>query len=226
MRSLRIDDHLISGDGVTQRPDRHLGRVITPEVLLIHYTASTSGPATVKFFENDSASVHFVVDVDGSIVQMVPCNMRAGHAGKSEWRGRSDVNEFSIGVEIVNPGPLLADGKTLVIDRMTDGKIRYGARPWIGGTIEARHKNPACPYRFWCTYTAAQIATVVELANLLVPHYGLREIVGHDDVAPNRKIDPGPAWPMQWLREQAFTGEALDALYPKTDPAPPLSERA
>jgi AmpD protein len=45
-------------------------------------------------------SSHFLVRRDGQIVQFVPCNKRAWHAGVSNWRGRSRCNDFSIGIEL------------------------------------------------------------------------------------------------------------------------------
>ena len=45
-------------------------------------------------------SAHFLVRRDGSLIQFVPCDRRAWHAGASSWRGREGCNDFSIGVEL------------------------------------------------------------------------------------------------------------------------------
>ena len=45
-------------------------------------------------------SSHFLVRRDGQVVQFVPCNKRAWHAGVSTWRGRTRCNDFSIGIEL------------------------------------------------------------------------------------------------------------------------------
>ena len=44
-------------------------------------------------------SAHFLIRRDGTLIQFVSCDERAWHAGASAWRGRSDCNDFSIGVE-------------------------------------------------------------------------------------------------------------------------------
>jgi len=49
-------------------------------------------------------SCHYLVDEDGRVVQMVAEEMRAWHAGRSSWKGESDINSCSIGIEIANPG--------------------------------------------------------------------------------------------------------------------------
>jgi AmpD protein len=45
-------------------------------------------------------SAHFLVRRDGSVVQFVPVERRAWHAGASAWRGRERCNDFSIGIEL------------------------------------------------------------------------------------------------------------------------------
>ena len=66
-------------------------KVITPDAIIIHYTAGASGAATVNLFKASSAttSAHFVVSEDGSITQMVDLNRRAYHAGTSSYGGRA-----------------------------------------------------------------------------------------------------------------------------------------
>jgi hypothetical protein len=56
-----------------------------------------------------------------------------------------------------------------------------------------RHGGPVAP---WHAYTEAQIERAMALAELLVEHYGLEDILGHEDIAAGRKIDPGPAFPL------------------------------
>src|SRR5208283_3912019 len=49
-------------------------------------------------------SAHYLIDEDGTVYSLVPEEMRAWHAGLSSWRGKTDVNSRSIGIELVNPG--------------------------------------------------------------------------------------------------------------------------
>ncbi|MEZ5163999.1 MAG: N-acetylmuramoyl-L-alanine amidase [Fimbriimonadaceae bacterium] len=80
------------------------------DTIVLHHTASPNLGGTVKWFtmEESQVSCHFTIGKDGSIVQMVSCFDRAWQAGRSsDAYGRSNVNDFSIGIEIVNMG----DGK-------------------------------------------------------------------------------------------------------------------
>ena len=65
-----------------------------------------SGAAAIDWLANPKSKVsaHYVVDEDGQVVHMVREEQRAQHAGLSHWRGITDVNSASIGIEIVNPG--------------------------------------------------------------------------------------------------------------------------
>jgi N-acetylmuramoyl-L-alanine amidase len=78
----------------------------SPRLVVLHYTGMASGPAAIDWLCNvDSrVSCHYLVDVDGSICQMVDEDMRAWHAGVSSWQGAIDTNSASIGIEIQNEG--------------------------------------------------------------------------------------------------------------------------
>lgn len=79
-----------------------------PDCLVLHYTGMETGEAAEKWLcsTESEVSAHYLVHEDGRVVQMVREADRAWHAGQGSWRGMSDVNSFSIGIEIVNPGPL------------------------------------------------------------------------------------------------------------------------
>lgn len=76
------------------------------DILLLHYTGMESAEAAINWLcvEESGVSCHYVVEENGKIWQLVPEEMRAWHAGKSNWQGESDTNSRSIGIEIVNPG--------------------------------------------------------------------------------------------------------------------------
>jgi N-acetylmuramoyl-L-alanine amidase len=76
--------------------------------LIMHYTGMESGEAAEALLTDPKSEVsaHYLVYDDGRIVQMVPESERAWHAGKSFWQGETDINSCSVGIEIVNPGPL------------------------------------------------------------------------------------------------------------------------
>lgn len=76
------------------------------DMLIIHYTGMESGDGALDWLcsAQSRVSCHYLVFEDGRIVQMVPEERRAWHAGKAFWRGERDINSRSIGIEIVNPG--------------------------------------------------------------------------------------------------------------------------
>ena len=76
------------------------------DILLLHYTGMVSGQEAVSYLcsAESGVSCHYFIGEEGEIVQMVPEEMRAWHAGVSSWRGHTDINSRSIGIEIANPG--------------------------------------------------------------------------------------------------------------------------
>jgi AmpD protein len=155
-----------------QRPSR------TAISLLVVHSISLppgrfGGPAVIDFFLNRldysahpyfeqirgvEVSAHFFIRRSGELIQFVPCAMRAWHAGRSQWKGRSRCNDFSIGIE-------------------------------LEGTDDAPFGDSQ--YR-----ECARLTREVQRA------YPIRDIVGHSDIAPGRKTDPGPAF--DWARYRAM----------------------
>ena len=77
-----------------------------PDMILLHYTGMKSGESALQRLTTaeSEVSAHYVVFENGRIVQCVPEERRAWHAGESVWAGETDINSRSIGIEIVNPG--------------------------------------------------------------------------------------------------------------------------
>lgn len=82
---------------------------LQPTILLMHYTGLATVEQSLDILSRADCKVscHYVVDVDGRIIQMVAEDMRAWHAGVSFWAGETDINSASIGIEIQNPGHTL-----------------------------------------------------------------------------------------------------------------------
>jgi N-acetylmuramoyl-L-alanine amidase len=76
------------------------------DVLILHYTGMPTAQEAIDRLRDPAARVssHYVVDEDGAVLRLVPEARRAFHAGVSYWRGHSELNARSIGIEIVNPG--------------------------------------------------------------------------------------------------------------------------
>ena len=76
------------------------------DTLVLHYTGMVSAEVALERLTAPDAKVsaHWCIGEDGTLWRLVPEERRAWHAGLSEWRGRSSVNDFSVGIELVNPG--------------------------------------------------------------------------------------------------------------------------
>lgn len=81
-------------------------RGLTPSILLLHYTGLETVERSLEVLSRPDCKVscHYVVDLDGRVIQMVAETMRAWHAGVSSWGGETDINSASIGIEIQNAG--------------------------------------------------------------------------------------------------------------------------
>lgn len=157
------------------------------DMLLLHYTGLTSGDLALARLCDPATEVscHYLVWEDGRIDQLVPEAARAWHAGRASWKGETDVNAMSVGIEIVNAGH--------------DG---------------------GCP-----PFPAAQIDAVIDLGGDICARHGIvpARVLGHSDVAPGRKQDPGEHFPWPVL---ARAGLCLAVTPPPVlDPARPVVER-
>ena len=137
-------------------------------MLVLHYTGMESSAAALARLCDPAAEVsaHYLVEEDGAVLQLVPEHRRAWHAGRSYWRGATDINSRSIGIEIVNPGH------------------EWGYR----------------------AFPAVQIAALIPLCRGILARHGIpaRNVVGHSDIAPDRKEDPGELFPWEQLANKGI----------------------
>lgn len=169
-------------------------------LLVIHFTSGKSAQSSIDFWKSPDAKgacAHIIIDRDGTIFQCRPFNKTAGHAGVSHWFDpavkvrRDGCNAFSIGIELANAGDSVEGSVE---------KPHFGSFP-IAAAISARHKNGG-PVTLWEVFPQAQLDACFELSKALFDRYHLDDVRGHDDIAPERKNDPGPAFPMEILREK------------------------
>ena len=149
-------------------------------MIVLHYTGMESGDAANAWLANPASKVsaHYVVAEDGQVVRMVDEGVRAWHAGRSSWRGITDVNSASVGIEIVNPGH------------------EFGYR----------------------AFPDEQVAALIPLVSSIKERHGIGRgnVVGHSDIAPARKEDPGELFPWDALadRRLALPSPTRDLLDP------------
>ena len=141
------------------------------QFLILHYTA-LDFPTSLKVLAEGGVSSHYLVrDNPPTIYQLVDDNRRAFQAGASSWKGQTQLNAASIGIEIVNLG----------YQNTPQGRVYFDFPP-------------------------AQIDAVIALVKKIVAEHGIKpeRVLGHSDIAPQRKPDPGPRFP--WKR---FADEGL-----------------
>lgn len=190
-----ISNGILVGAGIknVQTPKRSSGRM-TPKFLVVHYTAGENYESDVKTLSTAPAQVsaHLVIGPKGEVVQIGNFTDKLWHAGKSSWKGYNGLNSHSIGIEVTCPGPLDSDGDKY---KTWYGKVIKDGAPWP--VVWASHKNdPNNNHRPWAKFTEAQIKALIDVGTVLMNHYNLEEAVGHDDISPGRKQDPGPSCPV------------------------------
>jgi len=203
---MEIKNHLLEGNKVNFKEATSYGRrnTIVPDSIIIHYTAGPSGSSTVKYFSRSNArlSAHLVIHEDGQVTQMVPFDKKAYHAGNSYYDGRSSFNNFSVGIEISNPGYLTK--KSVGYVTWWEAKKSNPTPVPEDMVFVGQHRNPGTRSTHWHKYTQEQINAVEEVCKTLYETYEIKYILGHEEVAPKRKVDPGPAFPLDEMRERIF----------------------
>jgi N-acetylmuramoyl-L-alanine amidase len=159
-------------------------RVLPPDMIVLHYTGMKTGAEALARMTDPEAKVsaHYMIEEDGRVYSLVSEERRAWHAGVSFWKGATDINAASIGIELVNPGH------------------EFGYR----------------------AFPDAQIEALIELMDDIRSRWTVPEsrILGHSDVAPARKTDPGELFPWKRLAE-AGHGVWVE---PNGAPGAPLAE--
>lgn len=199
---MRIRNHRLTDHWYEKSKDIG-GPLADPRFIVMHYTAGGSGAASRDYMLLSPsakqkrlgragkvyASAHVIIDRDGSLWQIVPFDKMARHAGKSRWKGLNSLNRSSIGIEIANYGWL---------DRQGDGSYRRNDTPrFEAADVVVGNMPHSEQSKGWEPYTEAQLQSAEQLVDSLLHAYPtIQDIVGHQDIAPRRKFDPGPAFPM------------------------------
>ncbi len=132
------------------------------DMLVLHYTGMATADAALGRLCDAAAEVsaHYLIDEDGTVWRLVGEDRRAWHAGLAAWQGATDINDRSIGIELVNPGH------------------EVGYRP----------------------FPQEQMSALIALCRDIVSRHPIppSRVLGHSDIAPARKSDPGELfdWPL------------------------------
>ena len=181
-----------SSRNVIQMPSSNYGERV--KSLVIHFTAIDYAKSVDALVKEGGLSAHYLIpesndpsDPVGNprVIQLVDENKRAWHAGKSYWQGRTGLNDHSIGIEIVNVPTCERDGQ-------------------LGPSLAEHGNNRLCLFP---DYDPKQIEVVIELAKDILarnPDIHPTAVVGHSDIAFDRKNDPGPRFPWYQLYQQGI----------------------
>ncbi|MGA2794637.1 MAG: N-acetylmuramoyl-L-alanine amidase [Roseiarcus sp.] len=106
MNGARIPDSRVATEFVASPNHGERRAFARPDAVILHYTGMPTGAQALAWLCDPASEVssHYFVWEDGRVVQLVAEDRRAWHAGRGAWKGESDLNSASIGVEIVNPG--------------------------------------------------------------------------------------------------------------------------
>jgi N-acetylmuramoyl-L-alanine amidase len=177
-----------TGGAVIDRPSPNFGvrpGDIAIDMMILHYTGMADAETALARMCDPEAGVsaHYMIDEDGAVYRLVDERARAWHAGESSWQGASNINDRSIGIELVNPGH------------------EFGYRP----------------------FPAVQMTALIDLCRGVLARHAIppANVLGHSDVAPGRKQDPGALfdWP-------ALAAAGIGLWPTATAGAQPLDEAA
>ena len=135
----------------------------TIKFVIIHYTGMQSEIESIERLKNPNTKVscHYLINRNGLVTQLVKDKFTAWHAGKSKWKKFNNLNNRSIGIELVNKGH------------------------------EFGYQN----------FSKKQIKSLINLCLKLKKKYSIKKenFLGHSDIAPLRKSDPGEKFPWKKL---------------------------
>jgi len=191
---------------VIVKPTCNFGRPIIPEVIVLHFTEGTYTAAVHEFRESElEASIHYIIDRDGTITQMVPEYFGAHHVTcygnraictadcpicENQEGVLTEPWTRSIGIELVNNGRLRG--------QLGDFKNPTGT-PFEGLVFEDYHVSWS--YRYWEDYPMEQIDALRILVEDIMARWDIHldMVLGHSRIQLN-KNDPGPALNITWDR--------------------------
>jgi N-acetylmuramoyl-L-alanine amidase len=175
-----IDDQSYQAQGKNERIN----------FIVLHYTAEDE-PTSLELLTTKNVSAHYLIPKadNDKIYHLVPDNERAWHAGSGGFAGRTVLNDTSIGIEIVNDG------------------IQLPYRGSLKSQNLAYH-----PTEHFVDFKEVQVRKIAQLVTDLTKRYDIapKNIIGHSDMAPSRKIDPGAKFPWERLYKEYGVGAWYD----------------
>lgn len=195
-----------------------------PKGLVVHWTmGKIGGRATAISMLNwlgDQGYGCMVMDEDGVIY--IPKELGYEnwdhHAGSSSWKGVDSVSRLCMGIEICCPGKLMKYKDQFYAEYdfnkwgNASSGLKKSAKPVPAEKIRYSPKNGHIDEGHYFKYTEAQEEALINFCLMqkqINPEFDLDWVVGHDEVAPNRKADPGASLSMTMPEFRRMLKEAL-----------------
>lgn len=167
-----------------------------PQMVICHYTAADDRVSR-ETLTSGGVSAHYLLFADGHLASIGSDEtIRTWHAGVGSWRGLTDINSLSIGIEIVNWG------------------FKGSHVPATAGIVEGLAVEGSSHQ--WTPYPDAQIEVLAALLKDIKSRWKIQDqfFLGHSDVSPGRKVDPGPLFPWERLHREHGIGAWPDLEKP------------
>lgn len=170
-----------------------------PKLVMLHSNGIDSAETAINLLSSTqiNASVHVLVDRDGTFVQMVNFRDSAWHTGKGIWAGSTNLNRQSIGIQLINWGRL---------QKAEDGRYLTDSGREISVDEVRQIGN-----EYWQSFTSQQMQTLQLVLALIAKNYPIKDIIGHCEASPGRRSDPGPLLPVTQL--EAITLGSMQRAY-------------
>lgn len=205
-------------------------RTRNPWCIVLHYTAGYTAQQCYDILKKRNLGVHLCIDRDGTTYRFVNDGDRAWHVGYGSWCGMSELNNHSLGIEIVNFGwtdgiyvpktgdsiyrnpsktnPELQTGTPEFYRNETSGGKILKVLTKQGSTSHSDHRSN-WKNKLWADYPSTQIDAVSNAVWTWMDKYSIlpENIIGHEHADPARKSDPGPALP--WKTINSFLDEKV-----------------
>lgn len=178
-----VNDRLVGHGVIYLDCVKNTRAIVGPDMIILHYTAGSNCMSSAHYLTRPDVAVsaHLVIGRAGEVVQLVPFNIEAWHAGRSWYAGREELNHYSIGIELDNLGKLRQKGKKFFAECGREVPVE-----------EVYTDDKGDVPTFWHRYMRVQVQVLAQVCRLLQKHYPIKNVVGHSDIT-TRKQDPGPA---------------------------------
>ena len=172
--------------------DKQSKKLEYPELIILHYTLGGNAMSSAHYLarKDTDESAHLVIGRDGGIIQLLPFDTVAWHAGQGEYEGRRNLNQNTIGITLDNAGEL---------HRRNGRFYSWFNKEYMPDEVYTDCVNGRAHY--WQRYTETQVKMAYDLCCFLSFCYPIHDVLGYSEVC-KRKSDPGAAFPLEEFKKQ------------------------